>query len=197
LAKRLKKKGKKEKTYLSWRFGEFVVRRVSAAEVARFCEEPPEGAIVYGRDQLAFMGRIADVIDRFEREVCGHTAPSPMAILMSGAIGDQLWSRHGARGDWAQLDVDDILDLHRGLGHEMEVGLHLGLLSLITWLANNGHLERTRAIDLLRQLDLREPREVTAMRARVAALPPEEHARSERDRLARRERMRLDARNLS
>lgn len=194
MAKRQKTKKSSKR---SWRCGRFVVRRLSAAEATRFCDEPPAGAIVFAPGQIAFMGRIAAVIDEFEREVCGYTAPSPAAILLGGAIGEQLWRRHGAQGDWAQLDVDDIMDLHRGLGPEMEVGLHVALMSLLTWLANNGHLERSRAAVLLGRLALREPREVAAMRARVAALPSEELARRERDRLARRQRMRVGAGDLS
>ena len=152
---------------------------------------PPGGAVIareLGRAALA--ARIGERINAFEYEVCGESTPTELALVIGSEVCAQLWERYGTAATWAQLDVDALLNRHHGLPRDLQLNLYVFLVSLVTWLANNGQLENGVASSILARLQRREPAEVAAMRAAVAALPGSELARFERRRLARLEKPR-------
>jgi hypothetical protein len=145
---------------------------------------------LFESQQLAFMVRIADDIQAFESEVLGVSELSARSVLLGATISMQLWDRHGSEARWGDLDVDAVLDHCRDAPAEIRAALHGTLLGLLTWLANNDHLDPLRARAMLARLSLREPPEVTELRRAVAELPGTELARFERRRLERLVRMR-------
>ena len=126
--------------------------------------------------------RVARDIGAYLHEVTGHADEDPLTLILGGLISAQLAGRGGPDADWVCLDVDAVLEQLPELLH---VDGLIFLISLVTWLYNNGRLDLAsaeRAIVALRQ---RENDQVVALRTLVANAPASLHARYETERLAR------------
>ena len=100
-------------------------RRPRATRGPRFAARHPSRLLEFiGPAQWAFMRRISTDIQAFEYEVLGNSEPSVLLVLIGATVSGQLWERHGSEAQWANLDVDAVLDRFCDAPPEVQAELH-------------------------------------------------------------------------